>query len=376
MRGADKRAIAGRYYSLLPTSYPTLPYSTMATVASVKALATRMSAVEAENADLREQVEALRTLFASSGAKAAKAAKPAAKREPTAWAGFSGVVVKLVTPLVTTKKGSEGPLSDDERWESAKDAGDGCPRAGFGMRVASYLKDTCATDFGDNGKPSAFREPEEDEITEAIEFLLANPDHESEHAASGKREADKSRVAAAKPSKPVAKPVAKPSKPAAKAAPKPKAKAPVEDDEPELGGSDDEEEAAAPPPPPAPKPKAKTAKVAKAEPAAAPAESRSNAAASAGGGAALVEDEVLTAAGLDDEGDPLIQRFAKVGTNKAVTVLYKHSGTGAIYTSLQAIVDGNSAGIWNKELTWDKEMNDGAGGLKSKAAAAAAADEA
>jgi hypothetical protein len=348
-----------------------------ATASSVKALQGRVAAIEADNADLREQVDALRTLFASSGGKAAKAAKPAAaKREPTAWAGFSGVVVKAVTPLVTTKRGSEGPLSDDARWESAKDAGDGCPRAGFGMRVASYLKDVCATDFAENGKPSAFREPEEDEITEAIEFLLANPDHESEHAASGKREADKVRAASAKPSKPVAKPAKPVAKPAATAKPaaKAKAKAPVEDDEPELGGSDDEEEAAAPPPP-APKPaaKAKAAKTAKvAEPA--PTESRSNAAASAGGGggAALVEDEVLTAAGVDDDGDPLIQRFAKVGTNKAVTVLYKHSGTGAIYTSLQAIVDGNSAGIWTKEITWDKEINDGAGGLKLKAAAAAA----
>jgi hypothetical protein len=201
-------------------------------------------------AQLSAQVAALTALVAqtieqqqapAAKGKAKKAA--AAPRAGNSWSAFSGALSKRVTALI-----KEG-YAEDERWESEKGAEDGCKRAGFQLRCAGWLKREYDLDDGEGG----YLEPEDEQIIEAIEHLLDNPDEQSATAeARGGMSVTQLKAAGmkiAKPSaaKPVAKPVAKPA-PVKKAAPAP---------EPE---SEAEEEPAPAPKPAAPKksPKAAT----------------------------------------------------------------------------------------------------------------------
>ena len=166
----------------------------------------------------------------------AKKAPAAAPRAGNAWSVFSGAVSKRVTAII--KDG----YAEDERWESEKGAEDGCKRAGFQLRVAGVLKRTLDLDDGEGG----FLEPEDEQLIEAIEHLLDNPDEQSATAeARGGMSVTELKAAGlkiAKPSaaKPVAKPVAKPA-PVKKAAP-----APAPEPEPEAEAEEEK---------PAPKPK-------------------------------------------------------------------------------------------------------------------------
>jgi len=192
-------------------------------------------------AQLSAQVAALTALVAqtieqqqapAAKGKAKKAA--AAPRAGNSWSAFSGALSRRVTALI-----KEG-YAQDERWESEKGAEDGCKRAGFQLRCAGLLKRTLDLDDGEGG----YLEPEDEQIIEAIEHLLDNPDEQSATAeARGGMSVTQLKAAGmkiAKPSaaKPVAKPAAKPA-PVKKATPAP---------EPE---SETEEE-----PAPAPKPAA------------------------------------------------------------------------------------------------------------------------
>jgi hypothetical protein len=178
----------------------------------------------------------------------AKAKKPTTERAGNAWSVFSGAVSKRVTAII-----KEG-YADDERWESEKGAEDGCKRAGFQLRVAGVLKRTLDLDDGEGG----YLEPEDEQLIEAIEHLLDNPDEQSATAeARGGMSVTELKAAGmkiAKPSaaKPVAKPVAKPA-PVKKAAPVP---------EPESEAEDEAEEAPAPAPAPKPAAAKKSPKVA------------------------------------------------------------------------------------------------------------------
>ena len=165
----------------------------------------------------------------------AKKAPAAAPRAGNAWSVFSGAVSKRVTAII--KDG----YAEDERWESEKGAEDGCKRAGFQLRVAGWLKREYDLDDGEGG----YLDPEDEQLIEAIEHLLDNPDEQSATAeARGGMSVTQLKAAGlkiAKPSaaKPIAKPVAKPA-PVKKAAPAP---------EPEEESEAEEEK-------PAPKPKA------------------------------------------------------------------------------------------------------------------------
>ena len=193
-------------------------------------------------AQLSAQVAALTALVAqtieqqqapASKGKAKKAS--AAARTGNSWSVFSGAVSKRVTVLI-----KEG-YAEDERWESEKGAEDGCKRAGFQLRVAGWLKREYELDDGEGG----YLEPEDEQLMEAIEHLLDNPDEQSATAeARGGMSVTELKAAGLKIAKPAAKPVAKPvAKPAPvkKAAPAP---------EPEV-----EEESEAEEEKPAPKPK-------------------------------------------------------------------------------------------------------------------------
>ena len=193
-------------------------------------------------AQLSAQVAALTALVAQTieqqqaPAPKGKAKKaPAAARTGNAWSVFSGAVSKRVTVLI-----KEG-YAEDERWESEKGAEDGCKRAGFQLRVAGWLKREYDLDDGEGG----YLDPEDEQLIEAIEHLLDNPDEQSATAeARGGMSVTQLKAAGlkiAKPSaaKPIAKPVAKPA-PVKKAAPAP---------EPEEESEAEEEK-------PAPKPKA------------------------------------------------------------------------------------------------------------------------
>ena len=193
-------------------------------------------------AQLSAQVAALTALVAktieqqqapASKGKAKKA--PAAARTGNAWSVFSGAVSKRVTALI-----KEG-YAEDERWESEKGAGDGCKRTGFQLRVAGVLKRTLDLDDGEGG----YLDPEDEQLIEAIEHLLDNPDEQSATAeARGGMSVTALKAAGMKIAKPAAKPVAKP---VAKPTPVKKA-APAPEPEPE---AEAEEE-----PAPAPKPAA------------------------------------------------------------------------------------------------------------------------
>ena len=198
-------------------------------------------------AQLSAQVAALTALVAktieqqqspASKGKAKKAS--AAARTGNAWSVFSGAVSKRVTALI-----KEG-YAEDERWESEKGADDGCKRAGFQLRVAGVLKRTLDLDDGEGG----YLDPEDEQLIEAIEHLLDNPDEKSATAeARGGMSVTELKAAGLKIAKPAAKPVAKPvtappvKKPMPAPAPAP-APAPVPEPKPEP-----EEEK------PAPKPK-------------------------------------------------------------------------------------------------------------------------
>lgn len=173
-------------------------------------------------AQLSAQVAALTALVAktieqqqapASKGKAKKA--PAAARTGNAWSVFSGAVSKRVTALI-----KEG-YAEDERWESEKGAGDGCKRTGFQLRVAGVLKRTLDLDDGEGG----YLDPEDEQLIEAIEHLLDNPDEQSATAeARGGMSVTALKAAGMKIAKPAAKPVAKPT-PVKKAAPAPEAEA-------------------------------------------------------------------------------------------------------------------------------------------------------
>ena len=173
-------------------------------------------------AQLSAQVAALTALVAktieqqqapASKGKAKKA--PAAARTGNAWSVFSGAVSKRVTALI-----KEG-YAEDERWESEKGAGDGCKRTGFQLRVAGVLKRTLDLDDGEGG----YLDPEDEQLIEAIEHLLDNPDEQSATAeARGGMSVTALKAAGMKIAKPAAKPVAKPT-PVKKAAPAPEPEA-------------------------------------------------------------------------------------------------------------------------------------------------------
>lgn len=172
-------------------------------------------------AQLSAQVAALTALVAqtieqqqapASKGKAKKA--PAVARAGNAWSVFSGGVSKRVTALI-----KEG-YAEDERWESEKGAEDGCKRAGFQLRVAGVLKRTLDLDDGEGG----FLEPEDEQLIEAIEHLLDNPDEQSATAeARGGMSVTALKAAGMKIAKPAAKPVTAP--PVKKAAPAPEPEA-------------------------------------------------------------------------------------------------------------------------------------------------------
>ena len=180
-------------------------------------------------AQLSAQVAALTALVAktieqqqapASKGKAKKA--PAAARTGNAWSVFSGAVSKRVTALI-----KEG-YAEDERWESEKGAGDGCKRTGFQLRVAGVLKREYDLDDGEGG----YLEPEDEQLIEAIEHLLDNPDEQSATAeARGGMSVTALKAAGMKIAKPAAKPVAKPT-PVKKAAPAPEPEAEAEEPAP------------------------------------------------------------------------------------------------------------------------------------------------
>ena len=173
-------------------------------------------------AQLSAQVAALTALVAktieqqqapASKGKAKKA--PAAARTGNAWSVFSGAVSKRVTALI-----KEG-YAEDERWESEKGAGDGCKRTGFQLRVAGVLKREYDLDDGEGG----YLDPEDEQLIEAIEHLLDNPDEQSATAeARGGMSVTALKAAGMKIAKPAAKPAAKPT-PVKKAAPAPEPEA-------------------------------------------------------------------------------------------------------------------------------------------------------
>ena len=243
---------------------------------------------------------------APAGAKVVKARAPA---KGNAWSAFYGIVAPQITALI------KGEYADDERWESEKGAEDGCKRAGFQMRVASYLK--ADADDGEGG----YAEPDEDDIVLAVEYILDNPYHQSATAeARGGMSVTQLKAAGLKVAKPVAKPAPAPVKKPV-AAPAPVKKAKVKVPEPE---SDEEEE---PVPAPAPAPVKKTA----------PPKGKSAVAAAVAAVAVAVADEPdadeLAAAGL---------KAMPKSTN------LRHVDTKMIYASMAEFKKGISIGIWGK----------------------------
>ena len=181
-------------------------------------------------AQLSAQVAALTALVAQTieqqqaPATKGKAKKPTTERAGNAWSVFSGAVSKRVTAII-----KEG-YADDTRWESEKGAEDGCKRAGFQLRVAGVLKRTLDLDDGEGG----YLEPEDEQLTEAIEHLLDHPDEQSATAeARGGMSVTELKAAGMKIAKPksVPVPVKKPA-PAPLPAPAP-APAPVPEPKPE-----------------------------------------------------------------------------------------------------------------------------------------------
>ena len=181
-------------------------------------------------AQLSAQVAALTALVAQTiEQQQAPAAKGKAKkaaavpRAGNSWSAFSGALSKRVTALI-----KEG-YAEDERWESEKGAEDGCKRAGFQLRVAGVLKRTLDLDDGEGG----YLEPEDEQVIEAIEHLLDNPDEQSATAeARGGMSVTALKAAGMKIAKPsAAKPVAKPAaKPVAKPAPAPEPESEAEEE--------------------------------------------------------------------------------------------------------------------------------------------------
>jgi hypothetical protein len=236
---------------------------------------------------------------APAGAKVVKARAPA---KGNAWSAFYGIVAPQITALI------KGEYADDERWESEKGAEDGCKRAGFQMRVASYLK--ADADDGEGG----YAEPDEDDIVLAVEYILDNPYHQSATAeARGGMSVTQMKAAGLKVTKPVAKPVKKPVP-----APAPVKKAKVKVPEPE---SDEEEE---------PVPAAAPAKKA------APPKGKGAVAAAAAAVAEVADEpdaDELAAAGL---------KAMPKSTN------LRHVDTKMIYASMAEFKKGISIGIWGK----------------------------
>jgi hypothetical protein len=187
-------------------------------------------------AQLSAQVAALTALVAktieqqqapASKGKAKKAA--AVPRAGNSWSAFSGALSKRVTAILKES------YAEDERWESEKGAEDGCKRAGFQLRCAGWLKREYDLDDGEGG----YLEPEDEQLLEAIEHLLDNPEEQSATAeARGGMSVTELKAAGlkiAKPSaaKPVAKPVAKPApvkKAVAKPAPEPESEEEAEEE--------------------------------------------------------------------------------------------------------------------------------------------------
>ena len=264
------------------------PSTTISTTAS-----TMPSTKDKQIAQLSAQVAALTALVAQTieqqqapAPKGGKAKKAAPKKTGNAWSACSGALSKRITAIL--KDG----YADDERWESEKGAEDGCKRAGFQLRCAGWLKREYELDDGEGG----YLEPEDEQLIEAIEHLLDNPDEQSATAeARGGMSVTELKAAGLKIAKPsAAKPVAKPApakKPVAKPEPEPEA-----EEEPES----EAEEAPAPAPKPAPK-------AAKKSPSPAPAPAKSavlEAAAEVAEEAeeAAAELEVPTASMLEDAG--------------------------------------------------------------------------
>ena len=97
-----------------------------------------------------------------SGKKAKNAdgdGEPKAKRPPTEWSiHCTSVLFPLIMPAIKEAKEAEKLKEDDKREI----------KTGFHLSVAGYLKNS--------GKMN----PTEDEVKEAIEYLLSHPDHKSE----------------------------------------------------------------------------------------------------------------------------------------------------------------------------------------------------
>ena len=85
--------------------------------------------------------------------------EPKAKRPPTEWSiHCTNVLFPLIMPAIKEAKEAEKLKEDDKREI----------KTGFHLSVAGYLKNS--------GKMN----PTEDEVKEAIEYLLSHPDHKSE----------------------------------------------------------------------------------------------------------------------------------------------------------------------------------------------------
>lgn len=85
--------------------------------------------------------------------------EPKAKRPPTEWSiHCTSVLFPLIMPAIKEAKEAEKLKEDDKREI----------KTGFHLSVAGYLKNS--------GKMN----PTEDEVKEAIEYLLSHPDHKSE----------------------------------------------------------------------------------------------------------------------------------------------------------------------------------------------------
>jgi hypothetical protein len=293
-------------------------------------------------AQLSAQVAALTALVAQTieqqqapapkGGKAKKAAP--AKKTGNAWSAFSGAVSKRITAIL--KDG----YADDERWESEKGAEDGCKRAGFQLRCAGWLKREYELDDGEGG----YLEPEDEQLIEAIEHLLDNPDEQSATAeARGGMSVTELKAAGLKIAKPsAAKPVAKP---AAKPAP---VKKPVAKPEPEPEAESEAEEAPAP-------------KAAKKSPA--PAKSAVLAAAAEVAEEAAAELEVPTPSMLEEAG---LLKFKHPKTKEwylRTAEEPKYCFKGEPAEAWANFKKRNCAGIWEKsELQPEKRSNAAAGG--------------
>ena len=297
-------------------------------------------------AQLSAQVAALTALVAQTieqqqapapkGGKAKKAAP--AKKTGNAWSAFSGALSKRITAIL---KGAV--YADDVRWESEKGAGDGCKRAGFQLRAAGWLKREYELDDGEGG----YIEPDDEQLIEAIKYLLDNPDEQSATAkARGGKSVTELKAAGLKIAKPAAKPVAKPA-PAKKAAAEPE---PESEAEEEPAPESEAEEA------PAPAPKA-----AKKSPA--PAKSAVLAAATEVAEEAAAELEVPTAEMLQDAG---LLKFKHPKTREwylRTAEEPKYCYKGELAEAWANFKARNCAGTWEKgDVQPEKRSNAAAGG--------------